>query len=101
MINLTTHSIRYKGLFLKNIGEFLQNYPEVVNYLPIEKERFKLPKQWIVNITYTIAGEQFAEWVKNAIEERNNKVTVEKDMMINMDPDIHQAFRASTHVSCK
>ena len=80
---------RYKGLFLKNIGEFLASYPEVIDYLPDEKERFKLPKQWIVNITYTIAGDDFAEWVKEAIETRNRKVTIEKDLMIDMDPDIH------------
>ena len=61
----------------------------MIDYLPEEKERFKLPKQWVVNITYTMAGEDFADWVKQAIEERNHKLTVEKDLMINIDPDVY------------
>ena len=54
-----------------------------------------------MNVTYTIAGDAFATWVKANIEERNAKVTKEKDLMINMDEDVAAAFNASTHVSCK
>ena len=92
---------QYDGLFLSNLAEFVQKYPEVVNYLPIPKDQAKLPKQWLVNIIYTIAGDDFAEWVKAAIDERNQKVTVKRDLMVNMDPQIAAAYDASTHVSCK
>ena len=54
-----------------------------------------------MNVTYTIAGDDFATWVKDNIEERNSKVTKQKDLMINMDADVAAAFQASTHVSCK
>ena len=42
--------------------------------LPCEKEIVKLPKQYLVNVIYTVAGEDFAKWVKEKIEARNTKV---------------------------
>ena len=35
------------------------------------------------------------------IETRNEKVTKEKDLMINIDPEIAKACNQSTAVSCK
>jgi len=43
--------------------------------LPCEKEIVKLPKQFLINVIYTIVGDDFATWVKNRINERNAKVT--------------------------
>ena len=56
--------------------------------LPCEKEIIKLPKQYLVNVIYTVVGEQFSNWVRSKIEERNAKVQIEKDLMINVDSDI-------------
>ena len=60
--------------------------------LPCEKEIVKLPKQYLVNVIYTVAGEDFAKWVKEKIEARNTKVQTDKDLMINVDPAIAAAF---------
>ena len=48
--------------------------PEVMKRLPEEKEIIKLPKQYLTNVIYTIVGEDFANWVRARIEERNAKV---------------------------
>ena len=61
----------------------------------------KLPKQWVVNVAYSILGDPFKQWIRNAIEERNKKVAIKKDLNINMDPELAAAYRASTAVSCK
>ena len=42
--------------------------------LPCEKEIVKLPKQYLVNVIYTVVGQQFSDWVRAKIEERNAKV---------------------------
>ena len=72
-----------------------------MNHMPIFKEMAKLPKQWIVNVAYTILGEPFADWVMSQIEARNTKVAKERDLMINVDPAIAAAWQQSTHVSRK
>jgi len=60
--------------------------------LPCEKEIVKLPKQFLINVIYTIVGEDFSNWVKAKINERNAKITTEKNMIINVDPAIALAF---------
>ena len=58
-------------------------------------------KQWIINVAYTIIGDQFADWVMQMITERNIKVQTEQNKMINIDPEIKAAWQQSTHISCK
>ena len=41
------------------------------------------------------------DWLKNQIDERNEKVVEKKELNILMDPDVLEAFRTSTAVSCK
>ena len=67
--------------------------------LPCEKEIIKLPKQYLTNVIYTIVGKDFATWVRAKIEERNAKVSKDKDLMIAVDPAIAAAFQSSTAVS--
>ena len=55
-------------------------------YLPDEIEIPKLPKQYLVNLSYAIVQDDFALWVKGQIEYRNKKVAVEKNLLIEMDP---------------
>ena len=61
----------------------------------------KTPKQWICNIIASVLGEVFNKWVKKQIENRHSKVAVQKDLMIQMDPEIAKIFRDSTAVSSK
>ena len=70
-------------------------------HMPILKEFPKLPKQWIINVAYTLLGDQFADWVMGQIEARNAKVAKERDLMINVDPEVAEAWTNSTFVSCK
>ena len=60
-----------------------------------------MPKQWVVNVASSIFGSEFTDWVKDRIEERNLKVTVEKDVNISIDLEIAAAFNQSTAVSRK
>ena len=42
-----------------------RQYAEVLNYLPDETDIYKLPRQWVVNVAYTIVGDEFSEWIKS------------------------------------
>ena len=60
-----------------------------------------MPKEWICNVCATVLRGLFTGWVKNQIETRNEKVTKQQDLMIEMDSEVLEAFRASTSVSRK
>ena len=73
-----------------------------MTYLPIaEKEIFKLPRGYLGNVAYTVIGDPFNNWVKVVINQRNARVTDDKEMAIQMDPEIAKIFKASTSVSGK
>ena len=93
------HIPQYEGLTIETILERAKLVPEVMKRLPCEKEIFKLPKQYLTNVIYTIVGQDFATWVRAKIEERNAKVSKDKDLMIAVDPAIAAAFQNSTAVS--
>jgi hypothetical protein len=92
---------QYEDVTVEKITTWISNMPDCHPYFPIWKEIAKLPKQWIVNVAFTVLGAPFRQWIRQAIEERNRKVTVKKDMDINVDPQLAAAFRASTAVSRK
>ena len=61
----------------------------------------RLPKDFIANVAFTVLGKPFGDWVKGQIELRNYKITTEKQLNIDMDPELAAAFNASTAVSSK
>ena len=63
--------------------------------MPIEREIEKIPKQWIINVAYTVIGESFSAWAYDQIKVRNDKVKKEKDLNIAMDPKIADMFMNS------
>ena len=70
--------------------------------LPAEpREVEKLLRQYIINLVYTIVGDRFKEWVDAVIDARNARITTERNLGIQLDPEIMQAFAASTAVSSK
>ena len=54
-----------------------------------------------MNVIYTVVGEPFEKWVKNKIQERNERVTSNANMLIELDPEVAKIFKASTAVSGK
>ena len=93
---------QYDSLTLDKITEFLnEGHGHVLDYLPDAIEIHKVSKEWICNVCASVIGHNFQEWVKGQVETRNKNFILKKNMMIEMDPEIEAAFRASTKVSCK
>ena len=79
----------------------MQVHSQVLDYLPVAKEIIKLPKQFLVNVIYTVVGDAFADWVKQRVVARNLKIVEVQKLGIEMDPDVAAAFSNSTAVSSK
>ena len=90
---------QYEQLTTKLILAEASRIPEVLNYLPCEKETKKMNKQYLVNLVYGIVGEKFRLWIQGTVEERNEKLATDKNLMIAFDPEIAAAFERSTHIS--
>ena len=69
--------------------------------MPDAKELHYLPRQWLINVVHTVAGDDFAQWATYQQDARNNKVAVDNNLMIEMDPMILKAFQDSKQVSSK
>ena len=60
-----------------------------------------MPRSYLANVVYTIVGDAFQDWANAKIDARNAKVVQDKEMGIQMDPEIAALFRASSSVSGK
>jgi hypothetical protein len=64
-----------------------KRHPEVSFALPVEvAEVENLHRGYIANVIYTLAGEDFKDWVDKKLKERTKKLTDEREMNIKMDP---------------
>ena len=92
----------FEGLSTNDILNFARDYPEVQQALPEEqREVDKLLRQYIINIVYTLVGDPFKEWVDGVMHARDEKIKNERNLGIQLDPEIMRAFRASSAVSSK
>ena len=76
-------------------------HKDVEKYLPETRDRNRLPRDWILNVIYTVAGPKFKEWVEKKCVERNDTMRDKRGLIINMTPSIAEIFSASTSVSSK
>ena len=94
----------FEGLTTADILAFIQRHRngETMNYLPIAfKEILKLPRSYIANVAHSVIGLDFKNWVNTVVNNRNARMTDDRDMAIRMDPEIARIFKNSTSVSCK
>ena len=50
---------QYETLTCALIYQYANLFPEVKRYLPIDKELDKVPKQWLVNVIYSVLKDPF------------------------------------------
>ncbi len=82
--------------------EYCSGIPKVMKVFPSEvKEIDKLPRQYIANVIYTQVGRPFEEWVNQRIEARHQRIAEDRDLNIELDPEIAALFKASNAISGK
>jgi hypothetical protein len=55
-------------LEVQAILDNIRAIPEVMVHFPVPKEIAKLPRQWIINVTYTLVGEDFRRYIEAKID---------------------------------
>jgi hypothetical protein len=94
------HIPLYTGLAVSDLLEFGMKHPQVRQALPVEpREVDKLLRKYVGNLIYTLVGTPFQDWVEDVIQERNRKLVAERNLAVEMDPEVYKVFMASTSVS--
>ena len=84
---------QFEHLAIKDMMEYCGSIPKVMKAFPIEtKEIKKFPRQYIANVIYTLVGSPFEQWVNKRIKDRHRKIAEEKDLNIELDPEIAALF---------
>ena len=92
----------YEGLSTADILTWGFDQPLVAEALPSEpREVEKLLRQYVINVVYTLVGDPFRLWVESVMQARDAKITQERSLGIELDPDILRVLRNSTAVSSK
>ena len=75
---------QYKGLNVEKFLAMTKDFPKVLDYLPDSRDWHKLPRQWLVNVFYSVIGQPFADFINEVVEARNEGVAEKQDLMIEM-----------------
>ena len=92
---------QFEGLTIQTIFDFAKNDRDVESALPPSKEIAKLSRAYLAKVVYTIMGQKFQDWVDAQVELRNQKIALERNNVIAMDPQIAAIFHQSTAISGK
>ena len=91
---------QYEDLTIKNFIAWSEPYEEVMECLPASMlEIKKLPRQYLINVIYTIMGSEFKQYVDELIQKRHQRIAEDATQNIIMDADIVEAFQKSQAIN--
>ena len=94
------HAPMYEGLAVMNLLGFMRQYDQVWNFVPDESHELEnLGREYLFSLAYTVIGDPVADFVRNAVETRNQKLITDRNLAINMAPRFAEAFNNSSHIS--
>ena len=95
---------QFEGLSKEKVLAWVEKRPnkkEILRALPAEEREIKkLPRAWIFSIINTLDGE-FGKWIEIKKKERVALLVKERELGINMDPEIARIFRSCSAISSK
>ena len=96
------HVPYFDSLSVEKMLEWAKRHPDVFTALPKEQNEINsLHRNYIANVIYTIVGEDFRDWINNKMQERTKRLALERNMTIQMDPEIYKIYKDSTSISGK
>jgi len=56
--------------------EYLSQHQEAFEYLPDEQDLMNLPRAYLINVIYSIVGDDFRAWVDQRVNFRNEQFKI-------------------------
>ena len=86
---------QYENLSIERIIQTARKDSQISLYLPEDRDMHKVPRQWLINVVYTVIGEPFRAWVTNEIAHRNEELAKKQKLHIEMNPEVTRALHSS------
>ena len=78
----------YDGLTIDDFLTEAAKHDEMEPYLPEERDWHRLPRNFIINLMYTVLGDPIKNYVKYIVEKRNSTVIDKQNMGLELDDEI-------------
>ena len=83
----------YENLTVEIITNEALKYPELEPYWPHERDLPRVSRSWLCNTIYSVVGPRFQGWVTESVKDRNEKLSVDRNMDLKLDPEVANLFR--------
>lgn len=90
---------QYDTLSISKLLDYAAAYHAVEEYMPDARDIPMLPRQWILNICFSIIGQDFADFVRGQIDDRHTRLAESQDMNVEVDPEILAVIQNSKAIS--
>jgi hypothetical protein len=83
---------KYKNITIKQLFQFADGFDKVKRRFPIEKERKRLPRWWIIQVLHSTIPNEFSAWADARVEARNMHARKKKDTDIKLTAEALKCF---------
>ena len=92
---------QYEDLTIELILQEARKDPRMGQYLPDDRDHHMLPRAYLCNLAYSVVGRPFLDWVEKQVENRHEVMRAERNLVVDVDPEIAAIFSKSAMVSRK
>ena len=89
------------GLTVDDILQVFRASPNLLKYLPDERDWVNLDRKWLCDVLYTLDKANFQAIIDKAIKARKERLSASKNLLIEMRPEFAQALSACQSFSRK
>jgi hypothetical protein len=82
---------------MKDLIAYAKLKPIVMDYLPVEKEISRLPREYLIDLIYSVEGDTFKTWADSRKKERDFNMKSKLKVNIKMSQYSMDRFAASSH----
>ena len=90
-----------EGLTVEDILQVFRASPNLLKYLPDERDWVNLDRKWLCDVLYTLDKANFQTIIDKAIKARKERLSASKNLLIEMRPEFAQALSACQSFSRK
>ena len=81
-----------EGLTIEDFEKHARKKPQLMKYLPDDKDWHHLEKKWVCDVLYTLDQQGIQQMITQAQLERRKKLEQSQNMMVDLRPEFVQAL---------
>ena len=89
------------GLTIEDFLKLARKKPQLLKYLPDEKDWNHLDKKWVCDVLYTQDAVAVQDMINKAMVARREKLEHNQDLLVDMRPEFAQALKRCVNFSSK